>query len=339
MSICRLALVALVIAGCGKPEPDITLSGETMGTTYSVKVAMVSAPLDERALKRDIDAVLRAVNSSMSTYDETSELSRLNQNRTTEWIPISPELYEVLFAALGVSKLSGGAFDVTVGPLVNLWGFGPQNVPIRVPSDQALARERRRVGYEKVSLRAEGPAVRKSLGDVYIDLSGIAKGYAVDRISALLGARGLDNHMVEIGGEVKARGFNANGIPWQIGIEKPDVERRSIFDILSLSEMGMASSGDYRNYFEQNGRRYSHTIDPGTGSPVVHRLVAVTVLDGSTMRADALATALLVLGPQDGYGLAARENIAALFLIRQDDGFEARVTPVFARVVGGSGLD
>ncbi|MFQ5661561.1 MAG: FAD:protein FMN transferase [Gammaproteobacteria bacterium] len=300
-----------------------------MGTTYSVKVNGASAQAKREPLQRGIDAILNHINQHMSTYLVDSELSRINQSRSAGWIGVSGELYSVLEEAFRISRLTGGAFDITVGPLVNLWGFGPGKRPVAVPPEKRITRLLERVGYRQVQLQATPPAVRKGRADLYLDLSGIAKGYAVDRVAAYLQANHIMNFMVEIGGEVRANGKNTKGVSWRIGIEKPVTDRRTVQDIIRLDGMGMATSGDYRNYFELDGRRYAHTIDPQSGRPVTHRLASVTVLHRTTMTADALATGLLVLGPQEGYELALRQGLAALFIIRTKLGFEQKVTPAF----------
>ncbi len=293
-----------------------------MGTTYTVKISDGLAGDAVERLRGEIDQSLETINQKMSTYLADSELSLINQSADTDWIPISPALHEVLDTALAASRLTHGAFDITVGPVVNLWGFGPQGRPERVPSAEEIERALRQVGYTMLSLRSSPPAVRKRNGAVYMDLSGIAKGYAVDGIAELLEMHAVGNYMVEIGGEIKTRGFNANGETWRIGIERPLTARRAVQRIIRLDNTGMATSGDYRNYFEKDGIRYSHTIDPVNGRPITHKLASVTVLHPSAATADALATGLLVLGPEGGCEIAREENLAALFIISTEEGFE-----------------
>jgi thiamine biosynthesis lipoprotein len=209
---------------------------------------------------------------------------------------------------------------------VNLWGFGPDGRA----DDPPVAREVRevlsRIGYDKISIRRSPPAIRKSKANIYVDLSAIAKGYAVDRVADYLASLGLANYLVEIGGDLKANGHNANGMPWTIAIEKPAPEDRVVQRVVHITDQAMATSGDYRNYFERNGQRFSHTINPRTGLPVSHSLASVTVWSATAMDADALATALMVLGPQAGYELAHRHKLGAYFIVRTENGFAEKST-------------
>jgi thiamine biosynthesis lipoprotein len=307
----------------------LEINGITMGTTFTVKVADADAEAGREILAADIEAILLDINDSMSTYIEDSELSRLNRNESADWIAISAELTELLQLALDVSSLTEGAFDITVGPLVNLWGFGPDQVSESIPAVDVVMREAAKTGYKLIQLDKDGNRIKKARPDMYIDLSAIAKGYAVDRIAAYLAGKSLRRYMVEIGGEIRASGTNSKGINWRIGIEKPDSSQRSVQRIIGLSDTAMATSGDYRNYYIRAGKRYSHTIDPRTGYPVSHKLASVTVLHQSTALADALATGLLVMGTERAYALAEQQNIAAFFLTGTDTGFEERYTPEF----------
>jgi thiamine biosynthesis lipoprotein len=266
----------------------------------------------------------------MSTYIPDSELSLINSSTSTEWIPVSSQLYDVLFAAQQVSRQTDGAFDITVGPLVNLWGFGPDKVNRPVPAAEDIATILPGTGYRQLELRTSPPAVKKHHPSTYLDLSGIAKGYAVDRIAALLEKNGINRFMVEIGGEIRARGSNQREETWRVGIEKPLIDQRAVEVIIHLPDTGMATSGDYRNFFMHDGRRYSHTIDPATGWPVSHDLTSVSVLDDSAMMADALATALMVMGPDLAWRFAEDRNIPALFIINSKDEFTEKHTTSFS---------
>lgn len=304
-----------------------------MGTLYTVKVVDPPRGADPEALRSGIDGILQQVDARMSTYRPDSELSRFNAARSRDWIGISRELLTVLREAQRVSELTGGAFDVTVGPLVNLWGFGPGGGADVLPSNDAIQAALARVGYRHLHLRDAPPAFRKDPPELYVDLSAIAKGYAVDRVAEFLASQGIGDYMVEVGGEVRARGRNARGTAWRIAIERPSATRRAVQLVVALDDAGIATSGDYRNYFERDGRRYSHTIDPATGRPITHALASVTVIAPSTMHADALATGLMVLGPHKGYELAEHLGLAALFIIKTQDGFTQRGTPAFAPYV------
>lgn len=309
-----------------------------MGTYYSVKVPRPPASLDAQGLRSGLESVLAEVNREISTYDPESELSRLNRNPSTDWIPVSANLRAVLGEGLAVSALSGGAFDITVGPLVNLWGFGPEVRADAVPEPEAIAVALERVGYGKVQLQTDPPAVRKARGDLYIDLSALGEGYGADRMAAYLESLGLTDYMVAVAGTIRVRGRNPKGQPWGIAIEAPRPGERSVQRVVPLEGGAVSTSGDYRNFFEQGGRRYSHHIDPRTGSSVAHRLASATVIlppgADCAMRADGLATALVVLGEQKGPALASSQGLAALFIVRDGEGLVESQTPAFDRLTG-----
>jgi thiamine biosynthesis lipoprotein len=325
-----LACLALP-AACGRQAAPVEISGLTMGTTYSVKLVTPNASLDTADIQSGIEAILADIDRCMSTYTDDSELSALNRNTSTGNIPISAELAAIISAALEISRFTHGAFDITVGPLVGLWGFGPEQAPPAIPPAERISQALARTGYHKLTLGTNPRWLNKSLPDLQLDLSGIAQGYAVDKIAAYLDGRGIENYMIEVGGEIKARGMKPGGTPWRIGIEKPVTDRRQVQWILRLDNMAMATSGDYRNYFEIDGKRYSHIIDPATGWPVAHDLVSVTVLGATAARADALATALMVMGPEGGVQFAGANDITAMFVIRNRDEFAERYTGSFAR--------
>jgi thiamine biosynthesis lipoprotein len=313
---------------------ELAISGPTMGTAFSVKVVTddVTDAHRER-LAATLHEVLDDVNGSMSTYRAESEIEAFN-NGGTEPFPASAQLLEVVAEAQRVSRLSGGAFDITVGPLVDRWGFGPSGGATDAPGEDELQRLLAATGFAQLELDSAVGTLAKARPEIRIDLSAIAKGHAVDRLSTTLSRQGLTDHMVEVGGEVRARGVNASGQPWRIGIERPTVGGRSLHTAVALADMSLATSGDYRNFFERDGVRYSHTIDPRTGRPVSHGLASVSVIHPTCMTADALATALEVLGPVDGFELAEAEGVAALFLMRtEDDGVAERPTRAWAAAV------
>jgi thiamine biosynthesis lipoprotein len=312
-----------------------TFTGPTMGSTYAVKV--VTGPLDPKShqtIERAIAETLASIDLSMSTWRPDSELSRFNTAQTTDPVVISAPLQAVIGEAIRIGQLSGGAFDVTVGPLVNAWGFGPAGE--QSPPDEAtLAALRARVGLDKLVLDPAAGTLRKTRPDVYVDLSAIAPGHGVDRIALALEALGYDEYLVEISGELRARGHNADDEPWRVGIERPaslpDADARAIREVITLDDASLATSGDYRNYYERDGKRLSHTIDPRTGRPIEHRLASVSVVTARSSTADALATALNVLGPDEGFAFAEAQGLAALFIVRAPDGtFSERVTAAFA---------
>ncbi len=325
------ALLLSLLIGCSRsPQHEVlALQGTTMGTGYSIQVVDLPPGLERQHLQTAIDRELERVNDLMSTYRESSELSRFNRSRSKNWFAVSPALALLVEEAQQTSEASGGAFDATVGPLVNLWGFGPGGGHDSLPSDVQIAEAQARVGHEKLRVRTDPAALRKSEPALHLDLSAIAKGYGVDRIAELLDEAGVHNYLVEIGGELRGRGYNGRGQPWRIAVERPAPGVREVYSVVELRGGAMATSGDYRNFFEADGKLYSHTIDPRTGRPVNHRLASVTVLAPTAARADALATAFLVLGPETGLALAESLRTAALFILRTPDGYADRQSSLF----------
>ena len=331
---CAGLAVALTIPSCNRSiieEPTFRLSGSTMGTSYTISFLRPPQGIDTDSLQVDISETLVELNDQMSTYQSQSDLTRFNRSQTTEWVGVSLQLLTVLDTALRVSRLTAGAFDVTIGTLVNLWGFGPSISNTLVPSNEVIEDALRLTGYEHLHIRSDPPAIRKDIPGLYVDLSAIAKGYGVDQVAEYLESRGISNYLVEIGGELRSQGYRSRDIPWEIAIERPSPLVHATFRTIQLRDRAIATSGDYRNYVERNGRRFSHTIDPTTGEPITHRLASVTVLRSSAMEADALATAFMVLGPRMGYDIAVRENVAALFLVKHGEGFREKPTPEFNR--------
>ncbi|QDT38927.1 FAD:protein FMN transferase [Stratiformator vulcanicus] len=335
-AVVAAALFYLAFFGNERPA-TLAFRGETMGTTYEVKVYSAEGSKLQAAqqeLKQQADRLLETINDQMSTWWPDSELSRFNRAAGDEPFEVSPATALVVQEAIRVSRLSGGAFDPTVGPLVNLWSFGPEGRPEEIPDDEQIAEARSSIGTDMVEVNDDPPTLTKRSSATELDLSAIAKGYGVDAIGELLLDRGYDNWLVEIGGEIRASGFKKNSDPWVIAVEKPVAGERAIEQVVELptaSGGAMATSGDYRNFFEQDGVRYSHTIDPRTGRPISHRLVSVSVIHKSCMTADALATAVMVLGPDEGYNLLESEGVAALLISRGEDGFVTRATSTFPR--------
>ncbi|MFK7794035.1 MAG: FAD:protein FMN transferase [Gammaproteobacteria bacterium] len=307
----------LLITGCEPEKPGPQITGSTMGTSYSVQWSDTSISLSTPELKDLIELRLGRINSLMSTYIPNSQLSGFNQSRETGWHAVDSELAKLIKLALSISEKTDGAFDITVGPLVNLWGFGPSDTAFIFPTDTEINIAKRSIGYQHLEVRIDPPAVNKKIADLYVDLSAIAKGYAVDEIAQILDDNHVRNYMVEIGGEVKGSGIAPHGNPWRIGIETPNFERGKIEKIISLQNVGVATSGDYRNFIKHEGKRYSHTIDPRNGYPVSHNLGSVTVIHQSTAIADAWATAFIVLGPKKSYQLASDNNLSGVLITRE----------------------
>jgi thiamine biosynthesis lipoprotein len=327
-------LAAGPLAACARPA-HATIRGLTMGTSYAVELA---APIDDSVrteLTKLIEAELAAINQAMSTYDPRSELSAFNRRQDLGWTPASRGLLEVLDSASRISASTQGAFDVTVEPLVDLWGFGPQYGTRRVPDDAVIARVRESVDYRHVQIDPSAGAIRKKHRHTQVDLSAIAKGYGVDRVAMVLDREGFHDYLVEIAGEIRAKGTTAIGIPWRIGIERPVDGRHVVGEIVALENRAISTSGSTQNFFEQDGRHYSHVIDPRTARPVEHPHIAVSVIADRTMEADAWATSLVVLGPERGHALARARGLAALFVTAAGPAFDVRATDAFRTYLVG----
>ena len=331
----KMILPALFVGGLfyvtftrSPDEPSVMLlEGEALGTTWSLKVAEPND--DERRVHLQwlVEAALAEVDQSMSTYRADSELMGLNRHEETNPFAVSDMLDSVLTEAMEVGTATTGAFDVTVGPLVDAWGFGPDGHQIP-PSDRVLAEVVGRVGQDKIRLQAGG--VTKSTPDVFIDLSAIAKGYAVDHVVEGLQLAGVHNLLMEVGGEIVARGQNPNGQVWRLGIETPSASQRQVHHAIPLENAAMATSGDYRQYYEHEGLRVSHLIDPRTSRPIEHRLASVTVVAKRCSTADAWATALSIMGDEEGFNLAEKMDLQAYFIVRTETGtFTTRSTTAF----------
>lgn len=328
-----LALIGLafLLAGCDKAPQfhTLKLQGNTMGTYYVVKVVGNPDQLPDGAtLQQTIDTELKAVNATLSTYSPQSEISLFNKAKQTDAIKISAPMQTVVSEALRIAKLSDGAFDPTVGPLVNLWGFGPQQKPEKIPSSEVLEATLADVGYQNLSLTSAGLA--KAKPDSYLDFSAIAKGYGVDRVAELLASLGHHNYLVEIGGELRLKGHNDRGTPWRIAVEKPLYDGSQAVElVITPGDQGVATSGDYRNYFEENGVRYSHTINPATGRPIDNKVVSVTVVADTSMTADGLATAFTVMGVEKTLAYAEQANVAVMVIEKGADGFTEHHSQAF----------
>ncbi|WP_243614163.1 FAD:protein FMN transferase [Shimia aestuarii] len=319
-----LVLLLLPLAAClpGGEREVLRLSGQTMGTQYHI--IAIGEDLDEVALGVQLETVLADVDSKMSNWNPESEISRFSASQDTSPQPISPELAHVIQGAAEVHTQSEGMFDVTLGPLIELWGFGTRQAEDPVPSEAEIAKALTRVGQSRLlRLDPEFPSLAKEMQEVEVNVAAIAKGYGIDAVAAILHDAGIENYMVEIGGDLVTRGQNDKGQPWRIGIETPEPgSQNNVQRVIALSGLGMASSGDYRNFFERDGRRYSHLLDPTTGRPVTHATTSATVLAENAMMADAWATAMLVLGRQRGLAVAERHGVAVFFISRdrQADG-------------------
>ncbi len=323
----------------GRNNNDLlVLNGFTMGTTYQVQLVEMPSSTTREELSLAISDLLERLDREIfSTYAADSELSRFNRHSVGTPFIASRELIEVLEMAQMVSELSDGAFDVTVGPLVNLWGFGPDMKPLdeQIPSQAALDVASENVGYQHLVIDSNRSEVLKSR-DVYVDLSAIAKGYAVDQLASYLDGIGSESYFLEIGGELKIKGLKPGGESWVPAIEAPVDSAPQIYEIFYSrgDSISIAGSGDYRNYFEEDGVRYSHEIDPRTGKPITHNLAAAYVIDESAAMADALATAYMIMGTEDARDHAASNNQAAYLIYKDADEFDEVITAPFNRYLG-----
>jgi thiamine biosynthesis lipoprotein len=324
-----LLAAALLLSACERPPREVVLTGPTMGTTWTLRVVPGEGQADPEALRELVQGTLDEVDAAMSTYRPDSAVSRFNLSPSTDWIGVPASLAALVAEALRIGELTGGAFDITVSPVVTLWGFGNAVRREQPPTDREIAAAQADTGQRHLAARLEPPALRKARPGLTLDLDSIAPGYAADLLAERLEAAGQRRYMIDIGGELRVRGHNARGEPWRIGIERPEALQRSVERVIRLEDGAVSTSGDYRDFFESAGMRYSHTIDPRSGRPVAHGLASVTVLRPTAAEADGIATALTVLGPVEGYELAERLGWAALFIERTPDGFRHRETGAF----------
>jgi FAD:protein FMN transferase len=336
LSLFITIMLALVLTGCERAQPIHHLSGATMGTTWSVKVVGLPVGSSLAEVQQDLHLILESINNQMSTYQADSEISQFNQLEAGGSLTLSPDFAHVLQYALRLADETSGAYDPTVGPLVNLWGFGPNKTLLKRPSTEAIAKARQRTGWQRIVLSpraADGTAgAVLQPGGVYLDLSSVAKGYAVDKLASYFEARQIDDYLVEIGGELRASGHKPDNVPWRVAVERPVPGVREIENVLSLNNLSVATSGDYRNFFEEAGETYAHIIDPRTGLPVDHLTASVTVVAPTCAEADALATALTVLGPEEGLRFAQQRQLAVLFIVRTTEGFAEQASPAFEQL-------
>lgn len=337
MSWNRFGIVVLVLAvlsGCDQPaaeRPMLEIHGRTMGTFYGVKV-VGDFPGGQQALQSQVDALLKHYNDEISTYDPNSALSKFNQLQSVQPFPVSQDMADLIISALRVGQRTQGVLDVTVGPLVNLWGFGPDKRPVKTPTDEQIAAARARVGIDRlhVEVSADHATLRKDVPSLYVDLSTIGEGFGADKVAEFLEARGVHHYLVEIAGASRSRGVNAKGEPWKLAIQKPTDELEDIQAIIIPDGRAVSTSGSYRNYYELDGKRYSHIIDPASGKPITHKLVSVTVITPTAMEADGLDTALMVMGPEKAMAFAKQQNLAVYLVSKTAQGFKAEYSPAFA---------
>ncbi len=322
-------LILLLVTACSRvPQDPIVLSGHTMGTTWTVRLAAPPSDPSVAQLRSEIEAVLQQVNDEMSTWQEDSDISRFNRLRAGGEMTVSESFAIVLEMALEVAELTDGAFDPTVGPLVNLWGFGPPHRRDAVPSDEDIGQALAQVGYQRLDFDGQRRRLVQP-GGLYLDFSSIAKGWGVDVVAELLLGHGIDNFLVDIGGDIRSHGQRLDG-PWRIAIERPVPGTREIHQIIEPGTAAIVTSGTYRQFFESDGQRFSHTIDPRSGYPVDHHAVSITVIADNATWADAWATALGVPEPEHAYRIAVEQELAVLWILEIDGELVERYTDRFA---------
>lgn len=322
--------LTLFISGCGQSdEPkELYLEGRTMGTTYNIKVFAKQDKLDSLNLLPEVEQLLKGVNQSMSTYIKDSEINNFNRIPAGQVMPISADFRAVVAESIRLGE-STKTLDVTMGPLIDLWGFGPDKKPTKRPAGEELANMIAKIGVDKLTLTEQGLA--KTIDGLELSFSATAKGYGIDKVAELLESHGLTDYMVEIGGELRISGKKPNEKNWRIAIEQPDAEpgTRQVHLILAPGNNGMATSGDYRIFYEMDGETYSHLIDPVTGMPTRHDLVSVTVLHPSAMTADGLATALTIMGMDKAQAYAEKNDLAVYLIAKSKDGLVTYSSPAF----------
>jgi thiamine biosynthesis lipoprotein len=332
----RRVLIPLTLDdSCSPPAGAETFQwqGRSMGTTWSVRLAGPRG-LDEARLQKQLQQLLDQVVAEMSPWEAGSDISRFNAAAAGSWQTLPADFFQVLATALEVARESDGAFDPAIGALVDLWGFGPAGQREDVPAEKEISAARAVSGWQKLEID-EGDARVRQPGGLRLDFSGIAKGFAVDKLSDFLCSLGLKNHLVEVGGELRGRGLRPDGHPWWVALESPpaDAAKDAQETVVALHELAVATSGDYRKFFSAGGRNYAHTLDPRSGRPLETALTSVTVLHASCMRADVEATALFVLGPERGREYAEAKGLAARFLLRRENGVAEILTTALAAML------
>lgn len=327
-----IAFTALLIISCSPANNSNSntaqrLTGEAIGTTYSIIYIDQHNAFPKEQLKQAFDQLIDAANQSMSTYHPDSEISQFNKMQSTDAVKTSESLRKVVLEGIRLNQLTEGALDITLKPVSRLWGFGPESVPHTIPSDDQLNQVKQQTGVDKLTV--EGEMLSKSVASLEIDLNTIGKGYLVDQTAELLKQHKISNFLIEIGGEMRLQGFNDRNKPWKIGVINPTGGTPKSQRAVYPGNNGVATSGDYYQYFEKDGKRYSHILNPISGKPISHNLASVTVLHPDSMTADGLATALMVLGPEKSLELAEQHDWAIYLIIRKDDKFITKMSSAF----------
>ena len=314
-----------------RPIP-VEFSGSTMGTRYQVKISGLPRKIDQTTIEEQTFSTLDRIDRLMSTYKTGSDVSRFNRAQIHQKVFIDVETLQVIQLSRSIYEITNGAFDITVAPIVRLWGFGPDIKEDQLPGAADIKNALNKVGFDKILIDENPPALTKN-SEVEIDLSAIAKGYGVDQVAKLLDQHGIEHYLIEVGGEIRVKGTNKDGQYWRIGIETPSLIRSGAQQAVAINNASVATSGDYRNFFQVSGKRYSHTINPATGMPVRHDLASTTLITDSCAEADAYATAISVMGPEEGYQFAKKMNLTAYFLVREGDDYRKVMTAGFRKLI------
>ncbi|HEY1844854.1 MAG TPA: FAD:protein FMN transferase ApbE [Buttiauxella sp.] len=328
------AIALLLLAGCDnttvKDEAGLVLEGKTMGTFWRVSIAGVDAA-KQSGLRTQIQAQLDGDDRLLSTYKADSALSRFNQSRSTEPYPVTEAMSDIVTESLRIGAKTSGAMDITVGPLVNLWGFGPDKQPVKTPTQAQIDAAKALTGLQHLTVinKAGQQWLQKDLPGLYVDLSTIGEGFAADHLAHLMEQNGISRYLVSVGGAVVTRGTNADGKAWRVAIQKPTDRENAVQAIVDLNGHGISTSGSYRNYYELEGKRLSHVIDPVTGAPIQHKLVSATVIATTAMEADGWDTGLMVLGMEKAKEVAQKEGLAVYLIAKEGEGFTTWMSPQF----------
>lgn len=312
-------------------SPAMVLEGKTMGTVWRVSMAGIDAGR-KAALQQAIQHQLDADDAELSTWKPDSTLSRFNQNSSSAPQPVSSNMADIVTESLRIGNKTAGAMDITVGPLVNLWGFGPDKQPTQMPTEAQIVAARAQTGLQhlRVIQGVDGQWLQKDLPGLSVDLSTVGEGFATDHLARLMEQQGINNYLVSVGGAVLSRGNNASGQPWRVAIQKPTDRENAVQARVALQGHGISTSGSYRNYYELDGKRISHVIDPLTGRPIEHKLVSATVIATTALEADGWDTGLMVLGSEKAKALAIKEQLAVYLISKQGDQFVSWMSPQFA---------
>ncbi|CAM3180538.1 FAD:protein FMN transferase [Klebsiella spallanzanii] len=335
--------VCVLLSGCDSatspqtPKSAATvLDGKTMGTFWRVSVMNLDDAKAED-LRQKVQAQLDADDRLLSTWKNDSALMRFNHSPSTAPWPVSEAMADIVTLSLRIGAKTHGAMDITVGPLVNLWGFGPDKQPVKTPDAQQIAAAKARSGLQHLTVinQANKQFLQKDIPDLFVDLSTVGEGYAADHLARLMEQEGISRYLVSVGGALVSRGMNAEGQPWRVAIQKPTDRENAVQAIVDINGHGISTSGSYRNYYELDGKRISHVIDPQTGRPIDHKLVSVTVIAPTALEADGWDTGLMVLGPEKAQDVVREQGLAVYMIVKDGDGFKTWMSPQFRAFLVG----